>query len=292
MSLKDKVCIVTGGGSGIGRSSALMMAREGARVVLVGRTASKVEDVKTEVASAGGVAEAFPLDVADHDAVTQMATAVLEGFGRIDVLVNNAGHSSPHRRLMSTPPQEIRSVIDSNLVGTIFCTQAVMPAMLEAGEGTIINVSSLAGSNPGLIGGMVYSAAKAAVINFTGFLNAEFRHTGVRASVVIPGEIDTPIMDKRPVPPSADARTTMATAEDVAEAITLIVRLPGRAPIPELVIRPTMLRDTSAEVSRFPRAGRDRLRGMSGRVEPSDTARLVELISITFKRMESITHND
>ena len=119
MSLKDKVCIVTGGGSGIGRSSALMMAREGARVVLVGRTASKVEDVKTEVASAGGVAEAFPLDVADHDAVTQMATAVLEGFGRIDVLVNNAGHSSPHRRLMSTPPQEIRSVIDSNLVGTI-----------------------------------------------------------------------------------------------------------------------------------------------------------------------------
>ena len=252
MSLKDKVCIVTGGGSGIGRSSALMMAREGARVVLVGRTASKVEDVKTEVASAGGVAEAFPLDVADHDAVTQMATAVLEGFGRIDVLVNNAGHSSPHRRLMSTPPQEIRSVIDSNLVGTIFCTQAVMPAMLEAGEGTIINVSSLAGSNPGLIGGMVYSAAKAAVINFTGFLNAEFRHTGVRASVVIPGEIDTPIMDKRPVPPSADARTTMATAEDVAEAITLIVRLPGRAPIPELVIRPTMLRDTSAEVSRFP----------------------------------------
>ncbi|MCH8184487.1 MAG: SDR family oxidoreductase [Chloroflexi bacterium] len=252
MSLKDKVCIVTGGGSGIGRSSALIMAREGATVILVGRTASKVEDVKAEVASAGGVAEAFPLDVADHDAVTQMATTVLEGFGRIDVLVNNAGHSSPHRRLMSTSPQEIRSVIDSNLVGTIFCTQAVMPAMLEAGEGTIINVSSLAGLNPGLIGGMVYSAAKAAVINFTGFLNIEFRNTGVRASVVIPGEIDTPIMDKRPVPPSAEARTTMATAEDVAEAITLIARLPGRATIPELTIRPTMLRDTSAEVSRFP----------------------------------------
>ncbi len=99
---------------------------------------------------------------------------------------------------------------------------------------------------------MVYSAAKAAVINFTGFLNIEFRNTGVRASVVIPGEIDTPILDKRPVPPSADARTTMATAEDVAEAITLIARLPGRATIPELTIRPTMLRDTSAEVSRFP----------------------------------------
>ena len=96
MSLKDKVCIITGGGSGIGRSSALMMACEGATVVLVGRTASKVEGVKAEVASAGGVAEAFTLDVADHDAVTQMAAAVLDGFGHIDVLVNSAGHSSPH----------------------------------------------------------------------------------------------------------------------------------------------------------------------------------------------------
>ena len=292
MSLKDKVCIVTGGGSGIGRSSALMMAREGARVVLVGRTASKVEDVKTEVASAGGVAEAFPLDVADHDAVTQMATAVLEGFGRIDVLVNNAGHSSPHRRLMSTPPQEIRSVIDSNLVGTIFCTQAVMPAMLEAGEGTIINVSSLAGSNPGLIGGMVYSAAKAAVINFTGFLNAEFRHTGVRASVVIPGEIDTPIMDKRPVPPSAgrsddDGDGRGCGRGDYANRASSWAGTNPRVG--------HQAHDAQRHVGRgqpVSLAGRDRLRGMSGRVEPSDTARLVELISITFKRMESITHND
>ena len=251
MSLKDKVCIVTGGGSGIGRSSALMMAAEGAKVVLVGRTASKVEDVKAEVASAGGVAEAFALDVADHEGVKRMAASVLEKFGRVDVLENSAGHSSPHRRLLSTPPEEIRSVVDSNLVGTIFCTQAVMPSMLEAGEGTIINVSSLAGSNPGLVGGMVYSAAKAAVINFTGFLNVEFRNTGVRASVVIPGEIDTPILEKRPIPPSAEARTTMATAEDVAEAITLIARLPQRASIPELTIRPTMLRDIS-EASRFP----------------------------------------
>ena len=252
MSLENKVCIITGGGSGIGRSAALLMAGEGAKLVVVGRTASKVEDVKAEVATAGGVAEAFALDVADHEAVMAMASSVLERFGRIDILVNNAGHSSPHRKLLTTPPEEIRSVVDSNLVGTIFCTQAVMPAMLEAKEGTIINVSSLAGSNPGLGGGMIYSAAKAAVINFTGFLNVEFRNTGVRASVVIPGEIDTPIMDKRPVPPSAEARTTMAAPEDVAEAIALIARLPQRASIPELTIRPTMLRDTSAEVSRFP----------------------------------------
>ena len=80
------------------------------------------------------------------------------------------------------------------------------------------------------------------------FLNSEFRNTGIRASVVIPGEVDTPILDGRPVVPSRDARQTMVTAEDTAEAITLIARLPSRAAIPELVIRPTYLRDTSAEV--------------------------------------------
>ena len=248
MGLDGKVCIITGGGSGIGRASAMMMAEEGATVVVVGRTASKVNDVKAEIEAAGGRSASFALDVADHAAVNLMVRSVKDEFGRIDVVVNNAGHSSPHRKLLTTTPEEIRSVIDSNLVGTIFCTQAVMPSMLEAGQGTVINVSSLAGVTPGLMGGMIYSAAKAAVINFTQFLGSEFRNSGVRFSVVIPGEIDTPILDKRPVPPSADARATMATAEDTAEAIALIARLPDRAAIPQLVIKPTMPRDTTGEV--------------------------------------------
>ena len=247
MGLDGKVCIITGGGSGIGRASALLMAGEGAIAVVVGRTASKVEDVKAEIEAAGGRSTSFGLDVADHAAVNAMARSVQDEFGRIDVLVNSAGHSSPHRKLLTTTPEDIRSVIDSNLVGTIFCTQAVMPSMLEAGPGTVINVSSLAGVTSGLLAGMIYGAAKAAVINFTQFLGSEFRNSGVRFSVVIPGEIDTPILDKRPVPPSAEARATMATAEDTAEAIALIARLPDRASIPQHVIRPTMQRDTSKE---------------------------------------------
>ena len=248
MGLDGKVCIITGGGSGIGRSTALMMAEAGAKVVLVGRTASKVEQVQKEIESAGGTATASSLDVADRDAGLQLAKDVLAEFGRVDVLLNNAGHSSKHRMLMTTTPEELRSVIDSNLIGTIYLSQAVMPSMLERGEGTIINVSSLAGVTPGLLAGMAYSAAKAAVINFTSFLNAEFKNTGVRASVVIPGEVDTPILDGRPVNPSRDARDTMVTSEDAAEVITLIAGLPQRTCIPELVIRPTYMRDTSAEV--------------------------------------------
>src|SRR4029077_9819625 len=134
-------------------------------IVLVGRTASKVEAVCDAIKAQGGQALAFGLDVADDVAVDQMTQQTLDTFGRIDVLVNNAGHSSQHRRILTTPPNEIRAVIDSNLVGTLYCTQAVLPTMLEAGAGTIINVASLAGVHTSYLGGMIYSAVKAAVIH-------------------------------------------------------------------------------------------------------------------------------
>ena len=247
MALDNKVCIVTGGGSGIGEATALRMASEGAKLVLVGRTRSKVDAVASHIVELGGTSRAWALDVADRDAVFAMASEVLDSFGRIDVLVNAAGHSSRNRSLLTVTPEEIRAVLDSNLVGTIYCTQAVIPTMLDAGSGTIVNVSSMAGLTPGLLGGVAYSAAKAAVNNFTAFLNAEFKNTGIRAGVVIPGEVDTPIIDTRPVVPTAEARATMATAEDVAEAITMIAMLSERTAVPELVIRPTIMRDTSKE---------------------------------------------
>lgn len=245
MSLKDKVCIVTGGGSGIGRASALLMAAQGARVVVAGRTEDKLTAVRGELERRGAAALAVRLDVADQRAAQRMAAEVLDAWGRIDVLVNNAGHASPNRRLQTTTPEDIRSTVDSNLAGTIYC---VLNAMLDAKEGTIINVSSLAGVAGSPLAGVAYSAAKAGVINFTGYLNAEFKNRGLRASVVIPGEVDTPILDHRPVNPSAEARATMAAAEDVARAIVLIADLPHRTMIPELTIRPTYQRDVSAEV--------------------------------------------
>ena len=250
MSLQDKVCIITGGGSGIGRGAGIMMAQQGATVVLVGRTAAKVEAVRDEIIADGGAAVAFSLDVADHDAVHQMAKDVLDTFGRIDVLVNNAGHSSKNRRLLTITPEEIRSVFDSNLIGTIYCTQAVVPAMLKAKQGTIINVSSLAGVTPGPFSGLAYGPAKAAVINFTEFLNVDLRNTGIRASVIIPGEVDTPILDKRPVPSSrCETRPEMVDVDETSATICLMASLPQRTNLPSVVIRPTMQRDTSGEVA-------------------------------------------
>ena len=248
MRLKGQVCIITGGGSGIGRGAALSMAQEGATVVIIGRTASKLESVSAEISDAGGTAASYALDVADYDAVEQMTADVLDKFGRIDVLVNNAGHSSQHRRLLNTSPEEMRSVIDSNLIGTFFCTKAVVPAMLEAKSGTIINISSLAAVTPGPFSGFAYGAAKAAVINFTEFLNADLRNTGIRASVVVPGEVATPILDKRPIPPDAAARAMMVDVDETSAAILLIATLPQRSNIPELVIRPTMHRNMTGEI--------------------------------------------
>ncbi len=248
MKLKDQVCIITGGGSGIGKDAALKMAQQGANVVIVGRTESKLESVKSEIEAAGGTVVSFSLDVSDYDAVQQTVSDVLEKFGKIDILVNNAGHSSHNRRLLNTTPEETRSVVDSNLIGTFFCTQAIVPAMLKAKSGTIINISSLAAVTPGPFSGFAYGAAKAGVINFTEFLNNDLKNTGIRASVIIPGEVATPILDNRPIPPDADARTMMVDVAETSEAILLIATLPPRSNIPELVIRPTMHRDMTGEV--------------------------------------------
>ena len=248
MKLKDQVCIITGGGSGIGHDAARKLAQEGATVVIVGRTESKLESAIAEIKTMGGTAEYYTLDVSDFNAVQKMVDDVYEKYGRIDVLVNNAGHSSHNRRLLNTTPEETRSVVDSNLIGTFFCTQAVVPTMLKAKSGTIINISSLAAVTPGPFSGFAYGAAKAGVINFTEFLNNDLRNTGIRASVIIPGEVATPILDKRPIPPDADARAMMVDVAETSAAILLVATLPPRSNIPELVIRPTMHRDMTGEV--------------------------------------------
>jgi NADP-dependent 3-hydroxy acid dehydrogenase YdfG len=240
MTLKDQVCIISGGGSGIGRATALRIAVDGGKIALIGRTKSKLQKVQAEIARAGGKTTIHALDVTSVEATQAMMKDVLQEFGRIDVLVNSAGDISRHRTLLETTVEDIDLTIDSNVKGTIVLTQAVVPQMLAAHSGTIINVSSVVGITPSLISGVAYSAAKAAVINFTHYLNREFVNTGIRACVVVPGEVDTPFLDKRPNPPASDAREMMITAEDVAEAITLVARLPQRAMIPELVIRPTL----------------------------------------------------
>jgi NADP-dependent 3-hydroxy acid dehydrogenase YdfG len=147
------------------------------------------------------------------------------------------------------------SVLDVNLNGVYALTQAVLPTMIERGGGTIVTVSSVAALRPGLIGGAPYGAAKAAVRNLMCHIHTELRDKGIRATTVMPAEVDTPILDNRPLPPDAKARATMMQAEDVARAILLCVTLPPRTVIEEIVMSPTKPRDMSADIATAARAG-------------------------------------
>ena len=253
--LDGQVAIVTGGGSGIGRETARLLAAEGAHVVVAGRRKPPLNDVVGEIQKAGGKATARQADVSRHVEAGELAHWTLATLGRVDVLVNNAGHSSKARSIRWVDKDEWDSVLDVNLNGVYALTQAVLPSMIERGGGTIVTVSSVAALRPGLIGGAPYGAAKAAVRNLMGHVHTVLRDKGIRATTVMPAEVDTPILENRPLPPDAKARATMMQAEDVARAVLLCVTLPPRTVIEEIVMSPTISRDMSADIAAASRAG-------------------------------------
>ena len=250
--LAGQVAIVTGAGTGIGRSTAHLLAAEGAQVVLSGRRRAPLDVVATEIAKAGGKAVARESDVSRPEQGRALVEWVVKTLGRVDILINNAGHSSKARNVRWIGQEEWDAVINVNLTGVYALIQSVLPGMIERGGGTIVTVGSVAALRPGLIGGAPYGAAKAGVLNLMGHVHTVLRDKGIRATTVMPAEVDTPILDNRPLPPDAAARATMMQAEDVAAAILMCVTLPGRTVVEEIVLSPTRTRDQSRdlEVSR------------------------------------------
>jgi NAD(P)-dependent dehydrogenase (short-subunit alcohol dehydrogenase family) len=246
--MDGEICIVTGAGSGIGRAAALNLAGAGAMPVLVGRTTGKLEAVAAEIAAQGRSSDVEQADVTDYEAMRRLAASVLKKHGQIDVIINNAGFTSRNRYLLDTTDQEAEDVVRVNLLGPFFLIQAALPSMLKRGTGTIVNVSSRAGLDPVLLGGAMYSASKAAIINLTKYMNVELKNTGIRACNVIPGETDTPVLKTRLVPPAPDQLTKILQPEDVADAILLAVTSPKRVLIEEVIVKPRFQRDVSAEV--------------------------------------------
>ena len=247
-ALDGQVAIVTGGGSGIGRATVLHLAAEGARVVLVGRRREPLDEVVAEVHAAGGQAWARPADLAQREELQALVRWTEAELGGVDILVNNAGASSRVRNIRWIDQDDWDATIAVNLNAVYVLMQAVLPGMLKAKRGTLITVSSLAAVRPSLLGGAPYGAAKAAVRNLMDYMHATFRNDGIRTTTILPGEVDTPIMDTRVRPPSAQERAAMVSPDDVARAILLCCTLPPRTTIEELVISPTLQRDQGPDV--------------------------------------------
>lgn len=190
--LEGQVALVTGGASGIGAATSALLVARGARVVILDRNGQQAEARAEELSYLGHV-HGMQLDITDEHAVTETFEKVRSTFGAPTILVNNAGTTGPARPMWETPASYLREMLDVHLLGTFFCSRAVIPDMVAAGYGRIVNVASVAGKE-GNAGSSAYSAAKAGVIGLTKSVGKELATTGVLVNVVTPGVIDTPLV--------------------------------------------------------------------------------------------------
>lgn len=237
--LKDKIVWVTGAGTGIGLAGAQALAAAGAVVVMSGRRAEVLEREAAQIQEADGKVEVEPLDVSDAAAVERIAEIIAARHGKVDVLVNSAGINNPKRFWRDQTVESWNQVIRINLDGTFYCTRAVLPLMRAQKDGVIINISSWAGVYTSAMVGAAYNGSKHAVVSLTETLNMEECINGIRACAICPAEVATPIMDRRPVPPSAEERAKMLQPEDLGKTIRWVAEQPPHVCVNQIVISPT-----------------------------------------------------
>jgi NADP-dependent 3-hydroxy acid dehydrogenase YdfG len=239
-----KIAWVTGGGTGIGKAGAQALLADGWTVIISGRRAEMltgvVNDLSTGKASSGANSiEAMALDVSNANDVTRVAAAILAKYGRIDLLVNSAGINLPKRSWQDVTDDGWEQIVDINLNGVMYCMRAVLPAMRAQKDGCIINVASWAGRIVSKMTGPAYTATKHAVLALTHSFNMDECVNGLRACCLSPGEVATPIMQNRPVPPSEEVLARMLQPEDLGKTIAFIASMPPHVCINEVLISPT-----------------------------------------------------
>jgi NADP-dependent 3-hydroxy acid dehydrogenase YdfG len=250
--LKGKVAWITGAGSGIGAGTALAYAGVGMRLVLSGRREAELQQVAAQVVARGGSARVAVLDVSDADAVQAVADSIAQQEGRLDVLVNSAGLNVRERNWKHLQRAGWDQVLRIDLDGSFYCCHAALPMMRAQRDGLIINVSSWAGKHVSTLTGPAYSAAKFGVNAMTESLNIEEGIHGIRATAVCPGEVATPILDKRPIPVSAEDKARMVQADDCGELMLFLARMPVHVCINDLTISPTWNRGYVAQAQTIP----------------------------------------
>jgi 3-oxoacyl-[acyl-carrier protein] reductase len=231
--LKGQIAVVTGAGRGIGAAIARHLAALGGTAVLCGRTQSTLEETAATIVDSGGKAEVIPCDVTVAHQLEHAAARVESTFGRIDVLVNNAGAGGLDSPLHELPAEEWDRILNTNLRGVYYAIRAFAPMMIRAQSGHIINISSLAGKNP-LRNGAAYAASKWGLNGLTYSVAEELRGHKVRVSVICPGSVQTDFD-----PHTGKDTKKMLQPDDVAHAVLMLVMQAPRSFMSEILLRPT-----------------------------------------------------
>jgi len=232
--LSGQVAVITGGGRGIGAAIAQKLASEGAMAVLCGRKTAPLESTAAAISKAGGKAHVAECDVVDLVSVESVAERVKVNFGRVDVLVNNAGVGSFASPLHQLPPDSWEHVLNTNLRGVYYCIRSFAPMMIAAGKGHIINVSSLAGKNA-LPNGAAYAASKWGLNGLSYSVAEELRGHNIRVSVVCPGSVNTELS-----PHAGKDPKKMLQPADVAHVVAMLVTQESQSFVSEVLLRPTL----------------------------------------------------
>jgi NADP-dependent 3-hydroxy acid dehydrogenase YdfG len=243
-NIADKVVVITGASSGIGESTAKLLARQGAKVVLGARRKDRLDAALKEISAAGGKAISFVVDVTKRTEVEALVRGAVEGFGRIDVIVNDAG-IMPIAPIDALKVEEWDRQIDVNIKGILYGVAAALPQMQKQKSGHIINMSSVFGIKVFAPGATVYCATKAAVRTLTEGLRIELHSQNIRCTMISPGAVATELPES-----SSDEATRKnlhefyttvkaIPANSVARAIAYAIEQPAEVEIDEIVIRPT-----------------------------------------------------
>ncbi len=236
MSLENQNALVVGGGTGMGEAIALALAAEGAKVAVAGRRQEKLDAVSEQ---AEGKILAHTVDVAERESVkTLFDWAGAQFGGQLHLLVNCAGVNIPKRSMSELAPGDWDKVIAINATGAFNCMHFGLPLMRPHRTGLVINISSTSGKRAAPLGGLAYNASKFAMAAIGTSASEDERGNGIRVTTIFPGEVDTPILDDRPVPPDADHRAKILKPTDIAAITVTIAKLPPLAHVPELVIKP------------------------------------------------------
>ena len=236
-TLQDKVAVIVGSSSGMGRATALSFADVGARVVLAARNEGELNAVADRI---GDAATVCVTDVTEVSAVNNLISTAVDTHGKIDILVYATGTNIPQRSLDELTADTWDMMVATNLTGAFYCTQAVVPVMRKQDDGLIIYVSSVCVQKPDP-SGVSYQATKHGISGLAHGTFAEERENGIRTSIIFPGLTDTPLVLKRPTPTPTEMMAVALQPEDVADACLFVASLPARTRVPELILAPAGL---------------------------------------------------